>query len=214
LTISTFEDQRIPKWRTEPTVFEVFMLVAVGGVLFLATVSTFHGWHSLPLIFGDNDAYLAVATAIRHWDFHGLDIQHFMGYPYAIAAVSLVLHLPLIFSLWLVAVVASVVSTFLVSRLFGTWVAAYFALSNFAWLQSSFLGGSAPLAVALGMGAFWTFRRGNPLLAVLLGSLATIVRPLMFFALVGIGIALLYQKRYAKFFEALQRNKCNFQGRF
>jgi hypothetical protein len=179
------------------------MLVAVGGVLFLATATTLHGWRNLPLIFGDNDAYLAVATAIRHWDFHGLGIQHFMGYPYAIAAVSLVLHLPLIFSLWLVAVVASLVSTFLVARLFGTRVAAYFALSNFAWLQSSLLGGSEPLAVALGMGAFWTLRRGNPLLAVVLGALATIVRPLMFFTLVGMGIALLYQRRYAKFFQAL-----------
>jgi hypothetical protein len=201
--ISTFEDQRTAQWRTGPTLFELFMLVTAGGVLFLATASARHDWRDLPLIFGDNDAYLEVATAIRHWDFHGLGVQHFMGYPYAIAAVSLVLHLPLIASLWLVAAVASLVSTFLVARLFGTWVAAYFALSNFAWLQSSLLGGSEPLAVALGMGAFWTFRRGNPLLAVVLGALATIVRPLMFFTLVGIGIALLCQKRYAKFFEAL-----------
>jgi hypothetical protein len=172
-------------------------------VFFGATLIVFHGWHSLVLSFGDNAAYLRVAMAIRHWDFQGVDVQHFMGYPYAIAAVSLVLHLPLASSLWLVAGVASLVSTFLIARLFGTWVAAYFALSNFAWLQASLLGGSEPLAVALGMGAFWSFRRGHALLAALLGSLATTVRPLMFFALVGIGIALLYQKRYAKFLGAL-----------
>ena len=41
------------------------------------------------------------------------------------------------------------------------------------------------------------------MLAALLGALATTVRPLMFFTLVGIGIALLYQKRYAKFVGAL-----------
>jgi hypothetical protein len=199
MTISTLQAQRTTKWRTEPTVRELLLLLAVGGVFFDATAITLHGWNSLVLSFGDNAAYLDVATIIRHWDLHGAGVQHFMGYPYAIAAVSLVLHLPLNFSLWLVAGVASLVSTLLVARLFGTLVAAYFAISNFAWLQTSFLGGSEPLAVALGMGAFWSFRRGYPLLAALLGALATTVRPLMFFTLVGVGVALLYQKRYAKF---------------
>jgi hypothetical protein len=207
VTISKPETKRTTKWRSEPTLRELLLLVAVGVVFFGATLIAFHGWHGRLLSFGDNAAYLEVATAIRHWDFHGLDIQHFMGYPYAIAAVSLVSHLPLLFSLWLVAGVASVVSTLLVARLFGTWVGAYFAFTNFAWLQLSFLGGSEPLAVALGMGAFWSYRRGNTLLAALLAallaSLATTVRPLMFFALVGIGIALLCQKRYAKFLGAL-----------
>jgi len=203
MAISTLEARQTTKWRTEPTLRELVVLVAASGALLDATAIALHGWRSLVLGFGDNAAYQDVATAIRHWDFHGVGVQHFMGYPYAIAAVSLVSHLPLTFSLWLVAGVASLVSAVLVARLFGTWVAAYFALSNFAWLQTSFLGGSEPLAVALGMGAFWSFRRGRPLLAALLGALATTVRPLMFFTLVGIGIALLYQRRYAKFVGAL-----------
>lgn len=190
-------------WRREPTFRELIFLQAVAAVFFGATLIVFHGWHGRLHSFGDNDAYLEVAMAIRHWNFHGLDIQHFMGYPYAIAVVSLVLHLPLISSLWLVAVVASVVCVFLVARLFGTWVGTYFALTNFAWLQLSFLGGSEPLAVALGMGAFWSYARGRTLLAALLAALATTVRPLMFFVLMGIGIALLCQKRYASFLKAL-----------
>ena len=203
MPISTLETRRITKWTREPTLRELLLLVALGGVVFGATLIAFHGWHSLVPGFGDNAAYLEVATAIEHWDFHGLDIQHFMGYPYVIAAVSLVLHLPLSFGLWLVASVASVVSTLLVARLFGAWVGAYFALTNFAWFQLSFLGGSEPLAVALGMGAFLSYRRGHALLAALLASLATTVRPLMFFALVGMGIALLCRKRYAKLLGAL-----------
>ena len=202
LTISTSEDHRTPRLRTQPTSLELFLLFVVGTVCFGITASVFHGWRSLVLVSDDNGAYLEVATAIRHWDLNQVGIQHFMGYPYAIAAVSLISHLPLIGSLWLVALVSSFVSTILVARLFGTWVAAFFALTNFAWLQTSFLGGSEPLAVALGLGALWAFRRGNPLPAALLGSLATTVRPLMFFTLVGIGIALLYQKRYAKFLGA------------
>jgi len=203
MTISKLKAEGTTRWRTEPTVHELLLLLAVGGVLFEATAIALRGWNSLVLSFGDNAVYLDVAKAIRHWNFYGANLQHFMGYPYAIAMVSLVLHLPLTFSLWLVAGVASLISTLLIARLFGTWVAAYFATSNLAWLQTSLLGGSEALAVALGMGAFWALRRGYPLLAALLGALATTVRPLMFFTLVGIGIALLQQKRYAKFGGAL-----------
>jgi hypothetical protein len=201
--ISTSESKRTTKWRAEPTLLELLTLVAIGGVFFGATLIAFHNWNHRVLSFGDNAAYIEVATAIQHWDFHGVDTQHFMGYAYAIAVLSLALHLPVASSIWVVAGVASVVSTVMVARLFGTWVGAYFALLNFTWLQLSFLGGSEPLAVALGMGAFWSFRRGHTLLAALLGSLATTVRPLMFFALVGIGIALLCQKRYAKLIGAV-----------
>jgi len=172
-------------------------------VFFGATLIAFHSWNHRVLSFGDNAAYIEVATAIQHWDFHGVDTQHFMGYAYAVAVLSLALHLPVASSIWVVAGVASVVSTVMVARLFGTWVGAYFALLNFTWLQLSFLGGSEPLAVALGMGAFWNFRRGHTLLAALLGSLATTVRPMMFFAIVGIGVALLCQKRYAKLIGAV-----------
>ena len=203
MAISTLETERTTTWRREPTLSELLVLVIVGGAFFGATLIAFEGWPGLVLSFGDNAAYLQVATAIRHWDFHGLDIQHFMGYPYSIAALSLVSHLPLMFSLRLVAGVGSVVSTLLVARLFGAWAGAYFAFLNFAWLQISFLGGSEPLAVALGLGAFWSFRREHTLLAALLAALATTVRPLMFFVLVGIGIASLYHKRYAKFLGAL-----------
>ncbi len=197
-TVSEPETKPTTKWKSEPTLLELLLLTATGALLFGATLVAFQGWHGLALDFGDNTAYLEVATAIRHWDFRGVQVQHFMGYPYAIALVSLVLHIPLSVGLRVIASVASIVSTLLVSRLFGTRVAAYFALSNFAWLQASFLGGSEPLAVALGMGAFWNFRRGNTLLAALLGALATTVRPLMFFVLAGIGIALLRQRRYGK----------------
>lgn len=203
MTIPALEVQRTAKWESEPTVRELLLMVIVGGVIFDALAMRLSGWRRLVLSYGDNSAYQDLATAIRHWDFHGVGVQHFMGYPYAIAAVSLVFHLPLTVSLCLVASLASLISTFLVARLLGTRIAAYFALSNFAWIQLSFLGGSEPLAVALGMGALWSFRREYPLLAAVLGALATIVRPLMFFVLVGVGIALLCQNRYAKFAGAL-----------
>lgn len=203
MTTSTLKPNEETKWKTEPRWRELLLLFIMAGLVFGGTLVAFRGWHSQVLNYGDNSAYLEVANSIRHWNFSGLDIQHFMGYPYSIAAVSLALHLPLNSCLWLVACVGSLASTLIVARMFGGWVGGYFAFSNFAWLQLSFLGGSEPLALALGVGAFWSFRRQHVLVAAFLGALATTVRPLMFFTLVGIGVALLMQKRYAYFFQAL-----------
>lgn len=102
-----FEAQHISDWEREPKLWELLLLVAIGDVLFDFTLSVFRSWHAVLVGLGDNAAYLQVATAIRKWDFHGIDIQHFMGYPYAIVAVSLVLHLPLDFSLSFLASMAS-----------------------------------------------------------------------------------------------------------
>jgi hypothetical protein len=203
MTTTALEPRQINVWKREPTLRELIVWVALSCVLFDVMANVLTGWHALVFSYGDNLAYLQVAQAIRNWNFHGLGIQHFMGYPYTIAAISLLFHLPLDLKLSLVAGVASLASTLIVARLFGTWVAAYFAFTNLAWLQLSFLGGSEPLAVALGLAAFWSFRRDHVLSAAFLASLATTVRPLMFAALVGIGIALLIQKRYAKFLGAL-----------
>jgi hypothetical protein len=203
MEVTAVDGQQRSKWKSEPSVSELFLVAVLSCGVFDATAHVLRGWHKLVFLYGDNVAYLRVATAIRNWNFHHIGIQHFMGYPYAIALVSRVIHVPLDLSLSLVASVASVLATLLAARLFGTWVAAYFALTNLAWLQLSFLGGSEPLAVALGLGAFLSFRRGQSFWAALLAALATIVRPLMFMSLLGIGIALLYGKRYAKFCGAL-----------
>lgn len=194
--------QRHNPWKSEPTRGEIVILVFLGWSLFLAALACLRGSFGQLPGYGDNAAYLEVASAIQRWNFRGIDIQHFMGYPYAIASTSWILHISLNSSLWIVSGVASVVSTLLIAQLFGNRVAGYFALSNFAWIQLSFLGGAEPLALALGLGVFWSFRRDQIVLAALLGSLATIVRPLMLFSLVGVGMVLLLQKRYASFLSA------------
>jgi hypothetical protein len=71
----------------------------------------------------------------------------------------------------------------------------YFAFTNFAWLQVSYLGGSEPLALALGLGSLLAFRRDRIVFSALLASLAVTVRQLMFFVLVGIGLVLLMGKK-------------------
>jgi hypothetical protein len=70
---------------------------------------------------------------------------------------------------------------------------------EFDWMQRSYLGGSEPLFVALLFGSFTAVRKERWLLAALLASLATVVRPLGVFALLGIGVALVWKRDYRKF---------------
>jgi hypothetical protein len=186
-----------------PSQRELLALSVLSAAVMWSTAFLLHRSRNLILDYGDNNAYLAVANAIRHWDFHGMDVQHFMGYPYSIAVVSLLFQVPTLFALWLVAVGSALLSVFFAARLFGPWAAGYFALTNFAWLQLSFLGGAEPLALALGLGALLAFRRNRIFLAALLGSLSVTVRPLMVFVLVGIGLVLLRRKKFGFFFIAL-----------
>jgi hypothetical protein len=87
----------------------------------------------------------------------------------------------------------------LAHRLWGGWVAAFFTLLNFDWMQRSFLGGSEPLFVVLLFGAFLGLRKQRVLLAAFLSALATTVRPLGLVALIGIGLMLLWRREYRKF---------------
>jgi len=64
------------------------------------------------------------------------------------------------------------------------------------WLERSLLGGSEPLFLALVFGSFLAARGKRWLLAALLASLSTVVRPLGIFALVGIGFVLLLQRQF------------------
>lgn len=188
--------------RSAPSERELLVLVGISFVVMWAMVFALHRSARLVLEFADNSAYRDVANAIRHWDFHNVGVQHFMGYPYFIAAVSLLLHVPTGFALWSIAVVSSVMSVWLTARMFGNVTAGYFAFTNFMWLQLSWLGGSEPLAVALGLGSLWAFRRDRPQTAALLGALAVTVRPLMIFVLVGIGLVLLYRRQFREFLVA------------
>ncbi len=186
-----------------PSTRELFLLFGISLATVWMTIFLLHRSTDLVLQYGDNTAYRDVANAIAHWNFQGLQVQHFMGNPYFIAALSLMLRIPTTFALWLIAVAASAISVWLTARMLGNVTAGYFAFTNLAWIQASCLGGSEPLAVALGLGSLLAFRRDRVMIAALLGSLAVTVRPLMIFVLVGIGLVLLYRKRISAFFAAL-----------
>ncbi len=167
-------------------------------VVFALVILQFSNYRSAALQFGDSQSYISVAHAIRYWDFAGLQVKQFWGYPYAMAAVSSISHLPVDTTLLVVSFVCSVLSIAFAYRLWSGWVAAFFAVLNFDWLQRSFLGGSEPLAVALIFGAFLAVRKDRFLLAAALASCSTIVRPLGVFSILAIVLVLLYRRDFKR----------------
>lgn len=189
----------LPKQLAEPSLGEVLLLAVAASLLFFLTVISLGHFRAVVDGFGDSVAYMNVAAAIRHWDFSHLVVKQFWGYPYAMALLSTLTGAPDRVALLLISYLSYLISVGLAHRLWGGWVAAFFAVLNFDWLQRAMLGGSEPLFMALLLGAFLAARRESWNWAALLASLATVVRPLGVFALVGIGSVLLYRRQYAKF---------------
>ena len=188
--------------RTEPTLPEVLALWLLTCVVFVTCVAVLHNYFALVDNSGDSSAYMTVASAIRHWNFHGLMVKHFWGLPYAMAALSRITGASERTALILICLASSLASTVIAHRLWGGWVTGFFTILNFEWLQRSYLGGSEPLFVALVFGSFLAIRRERWRLAALLAALATITRPMAVFLLVGIGIALLWRRGWRRLVDA------------
>lgn len=182
-----------------PSQTELAVLIVLSFVLFISFVSLLSNYFVAVDNFGDSQAYMDLASAIRHWNFHGIVIKQFWGLPYAMAALSKLTGLSDRMALLVFSLIPSTFAGLIARRLWNGWIAAYFAILNFDWLQRSCLGGSEPLFVFLLFAAFLSVRRERWLLASLLASLATVVRPLGLFALVGIGLWLLWKRDFRKF---------------
>lgn len=183
----------------EPSQIEIAGVVALTFALFISVIVLASHYPSTVDGFGDSPAYMSIASAIRRWDFHGIIVKQFWGLPYAMAVLSKITTVSDRTALLVFAFVPSLLATLLAFRLWGGWIAGYFAILNFDWLQRSCLGGSEPFFVSLLLASFISLRRERWLLAALLASLATIVRPLGIFALLGIGLTLLFRRDFRRF---------------
>jgi hypothetical protein len=191
------------KWSAEPSLREILALWLVTCLVFVAGVAVLRNYLALVDNSGDCSAYMTVASAISHWNFHGLMVKQFWGLPYAMAALSCLTGVSGRTALLLICFASSLASVAIAYRLWGGWVAGFFAILNFDWMQRSYLGGSEPLFVALLFGAFLAVRKERWWLASLLASLATVVRPLGIFALLGIGLFLLWKRDYRRLVPAV-----------
>lgn len=183
----------------EPSGRTVLLLAALSCLLFATVIVSLTSFPELVDRFGDSAAYMNVAAAVRRWNFQGLVVKQFWGLPYMMAAASLITRISDREALLLLSLLPFFISVMLAYRLWGGWIAALFAVINFDWTQRSCLGGSEPLFVAVLFASFLAVRRERWALASLLASVATLVRPLGFFALVGIGVVLLRRRDYRSF---------------
>lgn len=175
----------------------------VSGTCFLLVVLHYKTYATAIDACGDSSGYIEIARAISKWNFSGLQVFQFWGVSYLTAFISKITSLPLRPSLVIVSAGSSLLACFFASRLWGWWVAAFFVILNFDWMQRSLLGGSEPTFMALLLGAFLLVRHEKWEWAALLASFATITRPLGLCALLAIGIVLLQRRNYSKFFRAL-----------
>jgi Glycosyltransferase family 87 len=190
--------QHETEFRTEsPLQIELILLWLISAVCFLIVLSHFQSYWRTVGDFGDNGSYISAAQAIEHWDLKSSDTKQGWGLSYLIAILS-ISHLSDRVILLCISIAASLGSVLLVRSLWGTWIAAFFALLNFPWLQTSFLGGSEPLFVFLVFASFWCSRKERWILASALAALATLTRPVGIFALFALGLSLLLRKDYRK----------------
>lgn len=186
-----------------PSSLELLLLTVVSFLIFISIMSLARGYAAAVDNFGDSSAYMSFASAIRRWDFRGIEVKQFWGLPYAMAALSKLSSVSDRTALLVISLLSSLLTVIMARQLWNGWIAGYFAILNFDWLQRACLGGSEPLFMAFLLGAFVSVRQRRWMLASLLAALATIVRPLGVFALVGIGLTLLWKKDFRRFAGAL-----------
>jgi len=177
---------------------ELALLWLLTLIVFVAVIVQFENYASKVDNFGDNGAYMAAASGIRKADFRDIRVKQFWGISYVMAPVSFLCGGSVRASLLLVSGVSSLIAVLLAQQLWGGWIAAFFAILNFDWLQRSYLGGAEPLFMALLFASFLAARRGRWMLASALAAGATITRPVGVFALIALGLALLARKEYRK----------------
>jgi hypothetical protein len=179
----------------EPTQFEVLLLAGPCYLLNVVLITSLGNYRSVVNAFGDNQPYVTIATVIRHWDFASLHAWQFWGLPYAMVAFSTLSHSSFWAALLFISA-GSIAAVAIANRLWGGWVAGFFAMASREWMERTLLGGAEPLFLALVFGSFLEARKRRWLLAAVLASLSTIVGPMGIFALAGIALVLLFRKEY------------------
>src|SRR5580698_2464480 len=127
-----------------PSSVELSLLAAFSFVILIFTISAMGAYTTAVDNFGDSSAYMSLASAIRHWDFRGIEVKQFWGLPYAMAALSRLTGLSDRTALLVCSLLPSFLTILVARQLWSGWIAGYFAVVNFDWLQRSCLGGSEP----------------------------------------------------------------------
>ena len=180
----------------EPSRRETLAIAAAAVLLYVVIVYLHGGFANTAANLCDNGTYMEIAQAIRAHNVQTLpEVKAFWGLSYAIAAVSTIARISPLTSLLFISWAASLAAVVLSHKLWGGWAATWCAL-NQTWIVLSGLGGAEPLFFALLVGTFLAVRKQRWEVAALLAALATLVRPMGIFALLGIGFELARTRRW------------------
>ena len=196
--MTRMEHERPDRWRCEPSSREVILLSLMSFVIFVIVVASLDNYWERASQSGDNPMYIAISAAIRRFSFNGVDAMHFWGLSYAIAALSALTTISDLTALLVISLVSSLITTVFINRLWGGWVASFFGIISWDWIQRSSLGGAEPLFMALLCGTFLAVRTERWTLAALSAACATTVRPVGVFALLAIAIVLLFHRNWGR----------------
>ena len=189
-------NEKATKTRSEITQLDVAAVVFVSLVIpFLELAQTGNYWGRLE-DWLDNGSYVEIANIIRVGGTPGT--HHFWGLPNLIAAIQAAFDVSGFAAIVVISIGCSVAASFLIDRLYGNSVAIAFLLLCPTWVRVSVMGGSEPLFLCLLLGCWLAVRSSGVLVAIVLASLATTVRPVGFFALSGIGFALILQRDWKR----------------
>jgi hypothetical protein len=186
----------------EPSLWEAVILVLLMFTLMMPWLAIADGL-TAQLYTGvgyssDASSYIAIAQMIRH-EMPWKNTQFFLGLPSAIAAVSAIIGISEFHALVTLNISCSIVTCILACRLYGGSVAVTFSALSLLWLGYSAFGGSEPLFVCLLLGSFVAARGENRVLAALLASLATTVRPIGVLSLIVYSALLLWRGQWRPF---------------
>jgi hypothetical protein len=190
-----FSDGRSDSAPAEPSAgYAVALLIAASLVAIMALGP--RSYLDRVRIFPDMTSYTQAANAVRHWRLVGAPARQFWGYAYAGVLASLVMpYVNMLVVLIVVSAIAGCVAVVLAHRLWGGWTAVYLTALGFPWIQRVAFGGSEPLFMALLFGALLAARRSSWVSAALFAALATTVRPIGVFAVVGVVAAALRERK-------------------
>lgn len=173
---------------------ESLLLAAVAAAIVPAVLWFAGGLPSAAIHFGDNDAFVTVADALRARDFTDVPAQQFWGMSYVVAALSALAGISTMHALWLCSWICAAGTIWLAADVFGPAVAVWFGIASFPWLQRASLGGNEPLFLLLLLAMFHAARRRRWWLAALLAALSTTVRPIGAVAVFSVVVALVAQR--------------------
>lgn len=181
-----------PGW----TKLDLAAMVLSCYAVFVLFIFVFDNYGQRVAQMGDNGSYAHESRIIRGRERSSAGAMHFPGYSLLAAPVAEALNISDVNALPIVSTIGSLVAVGLAGELWGPWAATCFALANLDWIQRSLLGGADPVFAAFVLAALLAARSERWVWASVLGSLATIIRPLGVTALLAIGLVLLYRRNW------------------